>query len=138
MENIKEPGGFNDAAQMYVKLREQVAAVEREAKAKMAGLKEQMAQLETWFTLRASEEGLSTIATATGTAYWSTHNSATVADRTTFLDHCKAENSFDLVDVRASKTAVKAYIDAYGAPPPGVDFKSTRVFNLRQNHKESA
>jgi hypothetical protein len=37
-----------------------------------------------------------------------------------------------MVESRASKTGVKSYIEANGAPPPGVNFSSTKVFNMRK------
>lgn len=138
MDQLREPEGFNEAAKLYIALRNEVDGIDRDVKARKAELRERMTHLENWFALRAQEEGLTTIATNVGTAYWSTHNTATVADRGAFFEHCKSTDNFDLIESRASKTAVKSYIDAYGAPPPGVNFGSTRVFNLRQNHKDQA
>jgi len=37
-----------------------------------------------------------------------------------------------MVEARASKLGVKSFIESNGAPPPGINFSSTRVFNLRK------
>jgi hypothetical protein len=93
-----------------------------------------MITLENWFTAKAQEDGLSTIKTNAGTAYWSTHHSATVGSREDLFNFCKDNNAWDLLEARASKTAVRSYIEASGEPPPGVNFKSVSVFNFRKSN----
>lgn len=123
---------FEQAGEKYIALRNEVARIEGEAKTAVAELKSTMLDIENWFTIRAQEEGLSKIPTSVGTVYWSTHNSATVADRGALFEFCKENNTWDLIESRASKTAVKSYIEGHGAPPPGVNFSSVQVFNLRK------
>lgn len=120
------------AAEKYLQVRNQIEAMEREHKAAKAVLTEKLITLESWFTAKASEDGLETVKTPSGTAYWSTHHTATVASREEFFNFCKEHDAWDMVESRASKTGVKSYIEANGAPPPGVNFSSTRVFNLRK------
>lgn len=119
---------YDRAASLYVKMRRDIEALERQIDA----IKAQKAELESWFALKAMEDGLKTIPTPHGTAYWSTHYSATVAAREPFFDFVKTHDLFDLVQARASSTAVKSYIDGNGEAPPGVNFSSTKVFNLRE------
>ena len=96
-----------------------------------------MVDIENWFAIKAEEDGLKTIPTPLGTAYWSTHYSASVAEQSVFKDYVFSHpEERDLIEARASKLAVKSYIDAHGAPPPGVNFGAIKVFNLRVNHKE--
>lgn len=123
---------FELASEKYLALRQEVEALERAHKAAKAELAEKMVLLENWFTARAQEEGLETIKTPLGTAYWSTHHTATVASREELFSFCKQNDAWDLVEARASKTAVKAFIEGHGEPPPGVNFSSTRVFNFRK------
>lgn len=124
---------YEQAGEKYVALRNEVARIEGEAKTAVAELKSTMLDLENWFTLRAQEEGLTKIPTPVGTVYWSTHNAATVADRTALFDFCKANNAWDLIESRASKTAVKSFVEGHGVPPPGVNFSTVQVFNLRKS-----
>ena len=123
---------YDMAAERYLQTRKAIDDLEREHKAKLAPLKERLVAIENWFTAKAQEDGLETIKTPHGTGYWSTHHTATVASREELFKHCRETDAWDLVESRASKTAVKSYIEANGAPPPGVNFSSTRVFNLRK------
>jgi len=124
---------FDKALKLYLDLRRQVDRIEDERKAQVAELKSQMLDLETWVTAKAQKEGLETVKATTGTAYWSTHNSCTVASRDAFFGYVREHDAFDLLENRASKTAVKSFIEANNEPPPGVNFSSIRVFNVRES-----
>jgi len=128
---------FEKAAQLYTELRAQLEEVDREFSERKAAIKGKMVTLESWFTAKATEEGLNDIKTDYGTVYWSTHHSATVASREEFFNFCKEYNAWDLLESRASKTAVKSYVEAEGTPPPGVNFSSTSVFNFRKATKKA-
>lgn len=123
---------YDIAAERYIAVRKQIDDLERAHKAAKAELTEKLVALENWFTAKAQEDGLETIKTPHGTGYWSTHHTATVASREEFFNYCKEHDAWDMVESRASKTGVKSYIEAHGAPPPGVNFSSTRVFNMRK------
>lgn len=123
---------YDMAVERYLQVRKQLDDLDREYKAAKAPLNEKLAALENWITAKAQEDGLETIKTPHGTGYWSTHNTATVASREELFSFCKEHDAWDLVESRASKTGVKSFIEAHGAPPPGVNFSSTRVFNLRK------
>jgi hypothetical protein len=122
---------YEVAAHKYLELRRAKEAMDNEHKRAKAELVEKMTMLENWFTAKAAEEGLNSIPTPFGTAYWSTHHSATVASRDELFNYCKKNDTWDLLESRASKTAVKSFIEAHGAPPPGVNFNSVSVFNFR-------
>lgn len=123
---------YDTACERYLAVRKEIEDLERAHKLAKAKLTEKLVAVENWITAKAQEDGLDTIKTPHGTGYWSTHHTATVASREELFAHCKEHDAWDLVESRASKTAVKSYIEAHGAPPPGVNFSSTRVFNLRK------
>jgi hypothetical protein len=123
---------YEHAAERYIAVRKEIEELDRRYKADKASLTERLVALENWFTAKAQEDGLDTIKTPNGTAYWSTHHTATVASREEFFNYCKENDAWDMVESRASKTGVKSFIEANGTPPPGVNFSSTRVFNLRK------
>jgi hypothetical protein len=122
---------FESAAERLLECRRELATLDAQYKIAKARWVERQTSIENWFTARAQEEGLHNVPTQLGTAYWSTHSSATVGSREALFSYCKEHNAWDLVESRASSTAVKAYIEAHGAPPPGIDFKSRSVFNFR-------
>ena len=123
---------YDIAAERYLQVRNQIDSLEREHKTAKAVLTEKLVALENWMTAKAQEDGLETVKTPHGTAYWSTHHTATVGSREEFFNFCKEHDAWDMVESRASKTGVKSYIEAHGAPPPGVNFSSAKVFNMRK------
>lgn len=123
---------YDIAAEKYLQVRNQIDSLEREHKTAKAVLTEKLVALENWMTAKAQEDGLETVKTPHGTAYWSTHHTATVGSREEFFNFCKEHDAWDMVESRASKTGVKSYIEAHGAPPPGVNFSSAKVFNMRK------
>jgi hypothetical protein len=125
---------YEQAADRYMAVRKELDALDREYKERKAGIKEKQIILENWFTAKAQEDGLSTVKTNAGTAYWSTHHSATVASREDLFQFCKDNEAWDILEARASKTAVRSYIESAGEPPPGVNYKSVSVFNFRKNN----
>ena len=126
---------YETAAKKYLELRDECDRVETAAKKQVAELKKLMTDIENWITLRADEEGLKTVPTPYGTAYWSTHYSATTGNPEVFRSFA-LDGHLDLLETRPSKAAVKAYVEGHGAPPPGINFSSYRVFNLRASKKE--
>lgn len=122
---------YERAARKYKELRDSIAKRETEFAASLIDDKKLVADIEAWFALKTKEEGLTEARTAVGLVYWSTHNSATVAEPTAFKDFVVSSNAWDLMEVRASKTAVKSYIDGNGSAPPGVSFSSRKVFNFK-------
>lgn len=124
---------YEEAADRYLKVKSAIAEIDREHKAKKAELTEKLVAIENWFTIRAQEDGLESIKTPAGTAYWSKHQSATVASREDFFAFCKEHDAFDLIESRASKTAVRSYLEAHGEVPPGINYNTVRVFNFRKN-----
>lgn len=123
---------YDIAAERYLQVRNQIDSLEREHKSAKAALTEKLIALENWISAKAQEDGLDTVKTPHGTAYWSTHHTATVGSREEFFNFCKEHDAWDMVESRASKTGVKSYIEAHGAPPPGVNFSSAKVFNMRK------
>lgn len=124
------------ATEKYLAVRREVERIEKEAKVAVSELKKTALDLENWITLQAQADGLTTVKTSLGTAYWSTHYNAAVASREELFAYCKANDAWDLIESRASKTAVRSFIEGNGAPPPGVNFSSIQVFNLRKATQE--
>ena len=124
---------YEKAMRLYFNSKREVDLIEGAAKAACAPHKEKMALLSQWMETKALEEGLKNVGVAgLGTGYWATHISATVADKDTFFDFVREHQAWDLLESRASKTAVKSYIEGHNAPVPGVNFSQTQVFNIRQ------
>lgn len=122
---------YDEVVAKYLEFRNEIDRINNETKKLTAQLKANMAVCEAWLTEHAQEDGLTTIPTTHGTAYWSTHYSATVSSRDDFMNYVRENEAWDLLETRASKTAVKSLVEATGEPPPGVNFSSIRVLNIR-------
>ena len=79
---------YEVAADRYLSVKKDLDALDQEYKQRKAVIKEKMIALENWFTVKSQEDGLTSIKTDAGTAYWSTHHSATVASREDLFKFC--------------------------------------------------
>ena len=128
---------YEQAAAKHNELDAEIAKINKEAKKKVAELTKIQTDIENWFAIKAQEDGLKTIPTLCGTVYWSTHHTASVAEPSVFRQFVIENQAWDLMETRAAKLAVKSYIDGHeGVAPPGVNFSSVKVFNLRKTVKE--
>lgn len=128
---------YDTAVEKYLSTKAEIEKAEAELKARLAPLKERLALLEAWISAKAQEEGLSTVNAKHGTAYWSVHQSCSVVDAGAFRDFA-LHNCPDLLETRASKTAVAAYLEANKELPPGVNYSQRRQFNIRPKNPDAA
>ena len=122
---------YQTAIKQYAACRAEIESINQKAKTAVAEVKQTMQMLEQWITERAQADGLENIKTSHGTAYWSTHHTCTVAEPDSFFNFVKEQEAWDLIEKRASKSAVKSYIDEQNETPPGVNFSSYKAFNVR-------
>lgn len=104
----------------YISLRQQKAELEAKHKEEMSPLNEALDAIETEVHSRLNAMGISSIKTQYGTAYTKTVRSVKVVDKTAFMDYVQNNARFDLLDVRASKTAVEDFIAQTEELPPGI------------------
>ena len=129
---------YANAMSLYMKCRHEQDVLESECKVKTAPLKEKQELLLQWMETKARSEGLKNVPVeGVGTGYWTTHLTAKVANATEFWEFVKANQAFDLVETRASSTAVKSYIDGNNTPVPGVTFGQTQLFRVRAANSTS-
>ena len=117
-------------SEKYLQLRDEQDRINKAAKTKVAELEKVKVDIENWFLAKSDEEGLVNFKTKFGNAHWTTVYSATCAEPATFKQHVIDNQQWDLLETRPSKTAVKSYVEAHGAPPPGVNFASIKNFVL--------
>lgn len=116
----------------YLKLRRKKEAVEAETKDKVAELKAKMTKLESWLMQKADEDGVTSFKTSAGTAFVTTTDFANVANWDAVLDFIKANDAFDMLEKRVSKTAVRAIMDETGDVPPGITYGTKIGINVRK------
>jgi hypothetical protein len=122
----------DDVVATYMKLRSQKEAIEAEVKDKVAGIKAKMEKLEAWIKEQADAQGVTSFKTKHGTAFLTTTDYANVADWDAVLDFIRGNEAYDMLEKRISKVAVRGYIEANKAVPPGVNYGTKLEVNIRK------
>ncbi len=121
-----------DVIRTYMKLREQRAAVEGEVKDRVAAIKAKMDKLEAFLKAQMDAQGLTSFKSDYGTAFLTTVDYATVSDWDATLTFIREQDAYDMLEKRVSKIAVRGYIDAHKAVPPGVTYGTKLEVNIRK------
>lgn len=116
----------------YLKLRNKKDAIEAEAKERVKELKDKLSKFEAWLKVRADEQGVTSFKTPHGTAFITTTDFANVADWDATLEFIRANDAYDMLEKRVSKTAVRAYIEATREVPAGVNYGTKLEVNVRK------
>jgi hypothetical protein len=122
----------DDVVAAYLKLRLKKETIEAQVKDEVKGLKDKMEQLETWIKEQADAQGVTSFKTKHGTAFLTTTDYANVADWDSVLTFIRENEAFDMLEKRISKIAVRGYIDANKAVPPGVNYGTKLEVNIRK------
>ena len=117
----------------YIQLRDKKTQMKSEFEAKLAPIEEAMQKIEAHIMKTLNELGSDRIGGATGVAFKSTQNSATVADKELFRQFVLANDRWELADIRAAKTAIKEYIDENDDLPPGINWHSETVIRVNRS-----
>ena len=121
-----------DVVATYMKLRSQKEAIEAEVKDRVSTIKAKMEKLEAWIKEQADVQGVTSFKTKHGTAFLTTTDYANVADWDAVLDFIRTQEAFDMLEKRISKIAVRGYIVANKAVPPGVNYGTKLEVNIRK------
>lgn len=119
-------------AAKYIELRDKVAEIEAEMKAQTAPLKETLGKIELYFKGLAAAEGVESWKTNHGTIYLSKVDSVKLADPSAFWEYVVANAAWDLVEKRAAKLAVRGFLEANNALPPGAELSTRIEVNVRR------
>ena len=72
------------------------------------------------------------MAEAGATAFLKEVDSCKTTDGIAFLEFCKERDAFELLEIRPSKTTIRAFMENYGEIPPGVDFTQSIDVQVRR------
>lgn len=123
---------ISELVEKYVALRDKKAEYKGEYEAKVAKVDQILNKIECKLLEVFEQTGMDSVKTEFGTAYKSVRSSASVADRDTFMEYVKANDEWQLVEVRAAKLAVEQFKDVNNDLPPGVNWREERVVNFRR------
>ena len=116
----------------YRQLRDRKVEMQERHKEELAPVNKLMQAVENRMLKEMLEEGFESIKTKAGTAYKTTRTSASVADRTAFLDFVREEGMWEMLESRANKLAVEAYREETGDLPPGINWREDVGVNFRK------
>lgn len=115
---------LDDLITNYLKLRDRRDHMKKVHAAVIKQYDDAMELIGAQLKAHLQTQGLQRTATTGGTAFLKTTTSATVGDKSAFRDFVIANGNYDLIDFRANKTGVEAYLEANKALPPGVNYSS--------------
>lgn len=116
----------------YVELRDRKAKLKADYEATASKITEVQDKIEAVLLKQFAEMGVESVKTPFGTAYTSVRSSASVADWDAFLGFVRQSDAWEFLERRASKAAVEQYKEAHEDLPPGINWSSTSVVNIRR------
>ena len=123
---------IDEVIDTYIKLREQKAQKKAEMDAVMRTFDEGMEKLEGWLKLQADKMGVTQFKSPSGTAFFKTDDYVNIANWEAFKDFVIKNQAYDMLEKRASKVSVRHYIDSNGSVPPGLNYNTRLVLNVRK------
>ncbi len=116
----------------YIKLRAKKDAMEAETKAEVKKIVEKMDKFEGWLKQQADAQGVTSFKTKHGTAFLKTTDYANVENWDAAFNFILQNQAYDLLNKAVSKVAVRGYIDANKAVPPGVNYGTKIEVEVRK------
>ena len=123
---------LSDLVQKYIELRDKKSELKKEYEAKVSKLDVVLEKIEASLLQTFDSAGMDSIKTEFGTAYTSTRSTASVADKDAFFQFVKANEDWQLIEIRCSKTGVEQFKAENDDLPPGISWRSERVVNIRR------
>ena len=132
LEKPTQTVDFNKRVDQFVKLRDFIKQREAAQKEELKAHKETLKLLEGVLLNHLNSVGGDSVSTASGTVYKSEKKSATLADKEAFWAYVVSQGLWELIDYKANVTAVDDYVTKNNTPPPGVNFTTMHVANVRR------
>jgi len=124
---------INDVIGAYIALRDKKEAVEKQHKAELAPINEQIEKLGAWLQKQLLDQQLENFRGAAGTAFLQSTTSCRVQDFDAFLEWVKQNGAWAFLEKRASKTVVQDYIESYKEVPPGLEVQQAVEVRVRRS-----
>ena len=124
---------IGDVIRTYVSLRKQKDALEADIKDKVSGIKIKMEKLESYLKAKLDADGVTSFKSEHGTAFLTTTDYANVADWDAVLEFIKENDTYEMLERRVAKKAVREYIEECKQVPPGVTYGTRISVNIRKS-----
>lgn len=116
----------------YVELRDELASIKADYKAKEEEIKNKMFEIESGLKGVMDSLGMESIRTNAGTAYLHETVFMNTIDKSAFFDYCKENGRWDLLDVRGAKKSIEEFIKENQEVPPGIDLRRELTIGIRR------
>ena len=113
----------------YISSDDEVSRIEREL---IAPLKKRMADIKSLLSVKLAGDGEESSKCPHGTAYFSETDFASVADPSAFFEFVQANEAWDLMEKRAAKIAIRAFIEEKKVAVPGVNYGTKKDLHIRR------
>lgn len=123
----------------YIRLRREIEAMNREHAERVAPLEAAKEKLSGLLLARLNDVGSDKLAIrGVGTVFKAREDRASLADSAAFKGWVIANQQWNMTEWRAAKVAIREYIEKGNAPPPGVNFSTRVVAQVRSAPKTEA
>lgn len=116
----------------YVAVRDTIRELEKKHEEELAPHKVVLEKLAGVIHNFMDANNIESLKTETGTCYISTRYTASVQDADAFMRFVIDNEEFDLLERRASATAVKAYVEEHKHLPMGVNLNALSSVGVRR------
>lgn len=123
-----------DVIAAFLKLRRQKEEIAARHKEEMAPINDKMGKLETYMLNLLNQAGVDSMAfKGVGTMFKKNVQSVTVAEWDATLAWIRANEAWEFLERRVSKTVVQEYSEARGEVPPGINVTNDVVVQVRKD-----
>lgn len=120
------------AVEKFVEIRDRIAALKKEQALALAPFNVALSVLEAWLLDDLNTSKVESMRATTGTVFKTIRTSATVESWSDTLEYIKANDAWELLEARVSKTAVEALMADTKKAVPGVKTSRETVLNVRR------
>jgi len=117
----------------YLCLRGMKDEMAKRHKEEIAPLNEKLRQCQVWVQKQLQEQGQTNTRTDSGTAYLQTDVSVTTKDWPAILSWIQANNLWEFLEQRVSKSVVTEYIEHTKTIPPGIKYATETSCHIRRS-----
>lgn len=133
---VETPAPVMSAASMiekYIALRDRVKTIKDAHSEQLKPFNDAMNTLEGLLLAELDKADLSSMKAEAGTVYKSTETSVVVKDWPATFGYIQANELWDLLEARVSKTATLTTVQETGKPVPGVQISQATVLRVRRS-----
>ena len=131
-----EPIDFDKRVSQYVQLRDKIREIEKRHKEELSPYKAALDKLGDILLTHLNDTNQERAGSAHGTAYKSTKDSCTIADKDAFWQFVNTlTDPRDMIDFKANVVAVREFMETNKTPIPGLNFSSRLEVGVLRSSK---